>query len=159
MTYLFPYGWGYNAWSTRCNIRGTAHYVSRSVPYFLQTNVCKIRTSATIQFFWQFTCMLKLVDHRGATLHPLRHRADLGAIAWFPYRPSHCWVSVTTGSIHMSNPNLLQNKWDHLLANTLDPSEVIVSLCQICHPYISACRQFVHDVYKLQLQSLTWLMN
>ena len=41
---------GYDAWLTRCNVsRDVAHYVSRSVLTFPLTNVCEIRTSATIQ--------------------------------------------------------------------------------------------------------------
>ena len=37
--------------------------------------------------------MWKLVVYMGATLYPLRYRADLGAKVRFVYRPRRCWAS------------------------------------------------------------------
>ena len=58
------------------------------------------------------------------------------------------YVSATTESVHVTNPNPLKlsfsvEVWDNILTYTLNPSWVIITLWQICHPYTNACRQFI----------------
>ena len=90
----------------------------------------------------------KPVVHRGAIIYPLRHWPDIEAKVWFLSRPCRCYVSATTESVQATNPNPLKlslsvEVWDDILTYTFDPSWVIITLWQICHPYTSACHLLV----------------
>ena len=124
---LCPYGLGYNAWSTLCNVsRGRITWCLAQVfPSAWQTFAEYLHNNSIN--FDNSRCNWKHVVYRSATLCPLRHMDDLGAKVWLLYRPRRCCVSLTTESVHETNPNPLKLSFsvevlDNIKAYTLDPS-------------------------------------
>ena len=68
-----------------------------------------------------------------------------------PKYDSYPGLTETTESVHARNQNPLKlsfsvEVWDNILTYPLDPSCVIITPWEICHPYTNACRQFVHQI-------------
>ena len=134
---------------TPCNVsNGRCRWcLAQSLSSAWQTFV-EIISPQQIDWFWQFTLHLNARSLQGTLLYPLRHRADVEAKVGLSSRPRRCYVSATTESVHAANPNPLKSSfsvevWDNVLTHTLNPSWIMITLSQICHPYTNACNQFV----------------
>ena len=102
-----------------------------------------------IDWFWWYTLHLKARSLQGAIFHPLRHMADVKAKVVtipIPASPMLQYASATIESVYATNPNPLKlsfsvEVWDNILTYTLNPSWIIITVCQISHQYMPSVRR------------------
>ena len=91
-----------------------------------------------------------------ALLYPFRHKADVEAKVGFLSWPRQCYASATSELVHAKNPNPLKlsfsiEVWDNSLTCTLDPSLVIIILCESAIHMPVHASSLSHAVHQLSI--------